>query len=602
MAETISINCLIYGDGPDRAFTVEIQASDNISILKQLIATGRRLSSIDPTDIHLFKVSLTPDELHRTIPNPKDELKSPLALISTIFKDLSRDKVHVFAVLPDTGLKRSAPESVFQLDALKRARVVTESPSQLAHKWIYESLQRQSTQRIFDDRPEPDSEIPPLALLYQGFGMFMDDFLKRIHVKNFLSTVPDFVDVKDFMGAVDQFAHAMSRFYKDEAERRDVGLYHLNAIMTSTGVDHPPRLYAAFIGKVISDGHAVTEDGFPIHVVQFKNEMVGVTSHAGTEAVGYVARLHNTVREERPTVLQPWRVPCIVTTIVGRYRNTLSLPRAVSFKLVIGHEVRFYGVILLGHQYRQISLTPALSCLQGASDGAERMSLYAAFFAAVRLRDRILADLQQHLDNTHVDPIPPNAILFPAVSKLAKYDGVGDFEFKIIDYRYPRTDCRLLYIALAADDSAVLIKFSRTYCRELHEYCYNKGYAPKLLGFQQLPGGWYGIAMEYDPEMVPIHTENDRALRKPIEQLMKGFHEEGWVHGDLRYCNILRSEDKQKVWVVDFDWGGREGEVCYPTPRLNELLVEGRNCSHWKIRREDDERILDLTFTRLGQV
>ncbi|KAG2010088.1 protein kinase subdomain-containing protein PKL/ccin9 [Coprinopsis cinerea AmutBmut pab1-1] len=82
----------------------------------------------------------------------------------------------------------------------------------------------------------------------------------------------------------------------------------------------------------------------------------------------------------------------------------------------------------------------------------------------------------------------------------------------------------------------------------------------------------------------------------------KSTYEEGWVHGDLPYCNILRSKDKQRVWVVDFDWGGRDGEVYYPTPRLNELLVEGRNFSDWKIRKEDDERILDLTFKRLGQV
>ncbi|EAU85927.2 protein kinase subdomain-containing protein PKL/ccin9 [Coprinopsis cinerea okayama7 len=137
MAEIISINCPLYGEGPDKAFSVKIQAND-ISILKEFITTRNRLSNVNPTHVRLFKVSLTPDELHKTIPNPESELNSPLAEISAIFNDLPENKVHVLAGKQRTGLKRSALESAFQFDALKRAKVVTESPSQLAQKSTYE--------------------------------------------------------------------------------------------------------------------------------------------------------------------------------------------------------------------------------------------------------------------------------------------------------------------------------------------------------------------------------------------------------------------------------------------------------------------------------
>ncbi|KAG2005497.1 protein kinase subdomain-containing protein PKL/ccin9 [Coprinopsis cinerea AmutBmut pab1-1] len=284
----------------------------------------------------------------------------------------------------------------------------------------------------------------------------------------------------------------------------------------------------------------------------------------------------------------------IQPTVGYLLRLMINLPR---------HEIRFYGVILLGRQYRQISLTPALSCLQGASDGAERQMLYAAFYAILRLQNRIAADLQHHLSNPQTHPIPSDSVLFPAISKLAKRDGSGDFEFTITGHRQPQMEYRLLYIALASDNSTrVLVKFSQTYCRELHEYCSQRGHAPKLLGFERLPGGWYGIAMEYDPKMTFIQTKDDCVLKPTVERLMRGFHEEGWVHGDLRHCNILASEDRKRVWVVDFDWGGKDGEVSYPTPRLNPMLADGRNCTHWKIRKQDDERVLEATFKELEKM
>ncbi|KAI9467134.1 hypothetical protein BJY52DRAFT_1079976, partial [Lactarius psammicola] len=46
------------------------------------------------------------------------------------------------------------------------------------------------------------------------------------------------------------------------------------------------------------------------------------------------------------------------------------------------------------------------------------------------------------------------------------------------------------------DRTTILVKFSKKYGIELHAFCVNKGFVPKLLGFEGLPGGWFGIAVE----------------------------------------------------------------------------------------------------------
>lgn len=76
-----------------------------------------------------------------------------------------------------------------------------------------------------------------------------------------------------------------------------------------------------------------------------------------------------------------------------------------------------------------------------------------------------------------------------------------------------------------------------------------------------------------------------------LQELVAKFHDQGFVHGDLRDANILSGDDGC-VKLVDFDWGGRDGEVSYPTPNLNPELIEGRSSDGLRITKEDDLRIL----------
>jgi uncharacterized protein (DUF1684 family) len=94
-------------------FTVKIPSDDNVSILKKMIKEEAQahFSGVDAMKIQLFKLKapLAPDEASRVSDllqnDAVQELSSPFAKISVVFKDLPDDKVHVIALAP-TGERR----------------------------------------------------------------------------------------------------------------------------------------------------------------------------------------------------------------------------------------------------------------------------------------------------------------------------------------------------------------------------------------------------------------------------------------------------------------------------------------------------------------
>lgn len=160
-----------------------------------------------------------------------------------------------------------------------------------------------------------------------------------------------------------------------------------------------------------------------------------------------------------------------------------------------------------------------------------------------------------------------------------------------------------------------VMKFSRSYCADLHSLCSERGRAPKLLGFQRLPGGWFAIAMEYLSDAIGIaqvpfsdHWIDgilcDKAqllahFKSELTELVDGFHKEGFVHGDLRCANILSNKSGDEVWLIDFDWGGRDGEAHYPIWNLNKDLQTGRLSKTLDISKKDDTRILRAALRQL---
>jgi len=57
---------------------------------------------------------------------------------------------------------------------------------------------------------------------------------------------------------------------------------------------------------------------------------------------------------------------------------------------------------------------------------------------------------------------------------------------------------RFLYLAtLDGTRDKVIVKFTRRYFPQLHSFCAEKGHAPRLLGYDTIPGSWHIVVMEW---------------------------------------------------------------------------------------------------------
>ena len=86
------------------------------------------------------------------------------------------------------------------------------------------------------------------------------------------------------------------------------------------------------------------------------------------------------------------------------------------------------------------------------------------------------------------------------------------------------------------------------------------GYAPALLGSEQLVQGWLLIVQEFVDAV-----SWDEMVDKPVQSLkaaVRALHAAGFVHGDLRGCNILVAASA--VSLIDFEWAGLVGTAAYP--------------------------------------
>ncbi|KAF8339189.1 uncharacterized protein EI90DRAFT_2908180 [Cantharellus anzutake] len=478
----------------------------------------------------------------------------------------------VVAVSPFSPFLRKRPHDIDYLYAASRSKLAKTSPSELGKLNNYMSLQEKPAERILDDRPTSDL-IPPISLLYKGFGHFLDVSCGR-EVRPHLSK-----EQQDLKGAVDSFAKQMTQIYDDEDSRKMDGLHGLNNILLC-GSDK--RLMVASIGSVRTDGHFDGPLEAALCIVEFKNDLVEISAIPAVELTSYVAHSHALAMGRFGGVFRNWRVPCLGLTVVGPY-------------------VTFYAIIFL-QQWRVVPLTPALSCVATACEGADRRALYAAFAGTLRLLSCIDEDAKRFADT------PPTIELadpmFPYISTVRKHERTDEeIQFRIIRRHPPESDYRLLYIAETIPDrNQIFLKFTRSYSIPLHVFCASRGHAPAIVGSQSLPGGWLVIAMEYLSSSVPPSDSPNLTLFcdqwiADLQALMQAFHDDGLVHGDLREPNILC--DGEKLMLIDFDWGGKLGQACYPDAPLCSELTDGRTHTDLMITKDDDVRVLQNTLKKL---
>ncbi|CAB9521949.1 expressed unknown protein [Seminavis robusta] len=60
----------------------------------------------------------------------------------------------------------------------------------------------------------------------------------------------------------------------------------------------------------------------------------------------------------------------------------------------------------------------------------------------------------------------------------------------------------------------------------------------------------------------------------PVVDKLEKLHKCGYVHGDIRAFNVVFGDDKDEGWLIDFDYGGKVGDVKYPSG-YKKALADG---------------------------
>ncbi|KAI0263590.1 hypothetical protein BC834DRAFT_971273 [Gloeopeniophorella convolvens] len=411
-----------------------------------------------------------------------------------------------------------------------------------------------SSQRIANDRPTPDLADTPIALLYHGFGRFLD----HVHGQD-----GDGVNDRTLEAQVCILADAMCKYYPDENTRQDTALPLVNDIFRC----HPSScelddLEAGLVyGDRASNGHASGPTGAIEVIIQVKNELG--TTRCDPE-VQLAAHYSQSLVVEHSTELRS---------------NFLS--PALGIALLGGH-VGFYALAFIRGRTRIVSLTPLLRMAIDVGNTWARTALLRAFQAACVLRSHIHKDAEEFHNGIRRYLVSRN---LPYVNQVhawpATLDGTN-VEFDIVKSEYKGPSMhpdRFLYSAKVQGlNKPVVVKFARSYFLPLHDFCAERGHAPKVLGYKEDHVGEYRDVWSRD-------------LRKLVGE----FHEKGWVHGDLRVANFIVSKDRpEQIMLIDFDWGGdlSVGKVRYPTSLLIGDLVDPRDPLNLDITKERDKRVL----------
>ena len=102
----LSLNCLVLGDDLEKIFTVEIQETKNVSILKKVIKeeNAHRFANVDASDLCLFHVSIhLDDNVDKSLKNAKLELLKPHLPLSEVLLRVEKNHLHIVVKVPSNG-------------------------------------------------------------------------------------------------------------------------------------------------------------------------------------------------------------------------------------------------------------------------------------------------------------------------------------------------------------------------------------------------------------------------------------------------------------------------------------------------------------------
>ena len=315
-------------------------------------------------------------------------------------------------------------------------------------------------------------------------------------------------------------ASAMSQNFTTEAERMD-NFWEL------LEYEYGVKFQRIEFGDAKTDGSLTHPKGGLMVNIEVKNE---VGSGGGAVHVQNAAYAAKYAAGQAGILRQFSTCPTLLIELAG---PNMSLSGAVFSNVVVCDQ-----------------LTPMVSLLW--QPHSPLMLQSARCFAALRMAlPRLLAyydSVQSQVLRQQLD--------FPYPTSFTASHGSGQVHFRYVQ----RLSCLCFKGVIQPRGQSVFIKFCRSYSTAAHQAMAAAGCAPALLGSEQLVQGWWLIVQEF-VDAVPW----DEVVDKPIEPLkaaVRALHAAGFVHGDLRGCNILVAASA--VYLIDFEWAGLVGTVTYP--------------------------------------
>ncbi|KAI6112449.1 hypothetical protein EDD16DRAFT_1805539 [Pisolithus croceorrhizus] len=445
--------------------------------------------------------------------------------------------VHLVPAFP-RGKKHALEEANNDLvKMVKLSKIIIQSPSSLAQPHTFRALHQ-----LYQANPSWTTVVSMMLETVLGASIL----LKTI-------SPPSHFNMTDFW-SLSRHLPWVQECSGDEDGRRGEGLDALVDIFSQRTDNVTFTLTAACASENTNSGsYFLGPHRAAYCVIKFTNESGCGSAIPYVEMTGHFAQSMGKAADhfDSISVMRGWNLPCLGITIAG----TVTVSR----------------------------------------DRNDRIALYDAFTAASVLLARIQGDATKLVHRPPL-PIRESRRILPAVSRLCHPRSETHMRFNTLAF-FHNPD-RYLYTAETIDNKQTIVKFTRRCSFELHMFCADRGCAPALFGFERLPGGFFGIAVEFVRPAFPIshspHVEKHCEWVDKSRNLFEFFHAEGFVHGALRVLNIIC--DGNRVMLVDFDWGGKEGEVSYPHGPLNADLMVGRESTDLKITKGDDVRVLERTL------
>ncbi|KIM32232.1 hypothetical protein M408DRAFT_63552, partial [Serendipita vermifera MAFF 305830] len=178
---------------------------------------------------------------------------------------------------------------------------------------------------------------------------------------------------------------------------------------------------------------------------------------------------------------------------------------------------------------------------------------------------RSLQSLETYYQNLSPSPDTDNiSHLNPYITSFST--GTESVKFTYDGRLFPRGSTAL-FSAQSESGRKLVVKFTTKYNHDAHRLLANSGFAPTLYYASScavVPGYTMVVMERIGVDATEVdQRERTEEMYKKVEQAVDLLHDSGYVFGDLRLVNIVVGKGGD-VYLVDFDWCGKENVDRYP--------------------------------------